>query len=155
MHHQSPPPLPVWLRLWHVIFTFSLTEAEAGSGVLLECDSTMKDSILRHLKMYKIRRKVNINSCPDLSVWAVLPQRNATGQEKKAMPDMSTPEKALMCVADPRAEAMGWRLLLDSQVDPWDIIASCQQGDTEEYHRHRYAIGRTKKKVRTCIYQAY
>uniref|UniRef100_A0A3B4XIP9 Iron-sulfur cluster assembly factor IBA57, mitochondrial n=1 Tax=Seriola lalandi dorsalis TaxID=1841481 RepID=A0A3B4XIP9_SERLL len=113
---------------------------DAVHGVFLECDSTIKDSILRHLKVYKLRRKVNINPCPELSVWAVLPQQKKTGQEA-SKPELSSPGKALVWEDDPRTQEMGWRLVLDSQINPWDIIASCQKGDTEEYHRHRYAIG--------------
>lgn len=92
--------------------------------------------------MYKIRRKVTINPCPELSVWAVLPNQKNPGQEA-SKPELSSPEKTLVWEADPRTQEMGWRLVLHSQIDPWDIIPSCQKGDTEEYHRHRYAIGKT------------
>ncbi|XP_076000760.1 iron-sulfur cluster assembly factor IBA57, mitochondrial [Genypterus blacodes] len=127
-------------RTQYDIMLYSMKEAEPGHGVLLECDIAVKDSILKCFKMYKIRRKVNINPCPELSVWAVLPRQTNTGQEP-GEPEISAPEKALVWEADPRTRTMGWRLVVDSQVDPVDIIASCQQGDTEEYHRHRYAIG--------------
>ncbi|XP_023259522.1 putative transferase CAF17, mitochondrial [Seriola lalandi dorsalis] len=127
-------------RTLYDIMLYSLKEADAVHGVFLECDSTIKDSILRHLKVYKLRRKVNINPCPELSVWAVLPQQKKTGQEA-SKPELSSPGKALVWEDDPRTQEMGWRLVLDSQINPWDIIASCQKGDTEEYHRHRYAIG--------------
>lgn len=101
----------------------------------------MKDSLLRHLKVYKIRRKVDINPCPELSVWAVLPQRNNPAQEA-SKPELSSPEKALVWEEDPRTQEMGWRLVLDNQTDPLHIIPLCQKGDTAEYHRHRYAIGK-------------
>ncbi|XP_040911010.1 putative transferase CAF17 homolog, mitochondrial [Toxotes jaculatrix] len=127
-------------RTLYDIILYSLKTADAEHGVFLECDSTIKDSILRHLKVYKIRRKVNINPCPELSVWAVLPQQKTQSQEA-SKPEISSPEKALVWQTDPRTQEMGWRLVLDNQTDPWDIIPSCQKGDTEEYHRHRYAIG--------------
>lgn len=122
------------------IMLYSLKEVEAGCGVFLECDSTITDSILKHLKVYKIRRKVTIDPCPDLSVWAVLPQQTASGQQLEK-PALSSPEKALVWEADPRTQEMGWRLVLDGETLPTDLIASCQKGDAEEYHRHRYAIG--------------
>ncbi|KAK2822532.1 hypothetical protein Q5P01_022597 [Channa striata] len=128
-------------RTLYDILLYSLKEDDAGQGVLLECDTTIKDSILKHLNMYKLRRKVNINPCPELSLWAVLPNQENTSREKPGNPKLSSPEKAVVWEADPRTKEMGWRLVSDSQVDPLDIVASCQKGDTEEYHRHRYAIG--------------
>ncbi|XP_035489479.2 putative transferase CAF17 homolog, mitochondrial [Scophthalmus maximus] len=127
-------------RTLYDILLYSLKEADAGQGVFLECDGTVKDSMLRHLKMYKIRRKVSISPCPELSVWTVLPQQKKPGQEA-SKPELCSLEKALVWEADPRTQEMGWRLVLDSKMNPWDIIASCQKGDTEEYHRHRYTIG--------------
>ncbi|KAG7269296.1 hypothetical protein CRUP_008907 [Coryphaenoides rupestris] len=122
-------------RTLYDIILYSLKDA-TGSSLLLECDSTVKDKLLRHLTVYKIRRKVEISTCGDLSPWAVLPKR-----KNSEVPVISSPKKAPVCVTDPRTEAMGWRLMLDSQVDPLAVIASCQRGDTEEYHRHRYSIG--------------
>ncbi|KAK7944496.1 hypothetical protein WMY93_000224 [Mugilogobius chulae] len=60
-------------RIMYDILLYGLKEKDALCGVLLECDHTLTDSILRHLKVYKIRRKVTVQPCPELSVWAVLP----------------------------------------------------------------------------------
>ncbi|XP_032388375.1 putative transferase CAF17 homolog, mitochondrial [Etheostoma spectabile] len=127
-------------RTLYDIMLYSLKENDAEQGVFLECDSTIKDSILRHLKMYKLRRKVNINPCPELSVWTVLSEKKNADHEA-SKPELSSPDKVLVWETDPRTQEMGWRLVLESQIDPLDIIASCQKGDTGEYHRHRYAIG--------------
>ncbi|XP_061653612.1 putative transferase CAF17 homolog, mitochondrial [Phyllopteryx taeniolatus] len=127
-------------RTLYDVIMYSHKEAATGSGVFLECDDTVTDSLLRHLKFFKIRKKIDINPCPDLSVWAVLPLQRNHGQ-RFSKPELSSPEKATAWETDPRTHDMGWRLVLGSQADPLDVIASCQKGDTEEYHRHRYSIG--------------
>ncbi|XP_077374863.1 iron-sulfur cluster assembly factor IBA57, mitochondrial [Festucalex cinctus] len=127
-------------RTLYDVMMYSCKEAATGSGILLECDSTMTDSLLRHLKVYKIRRKIDISPCPELFAWAVLPLHQSHNQ-RFSQPELSSPEKAVVWEADPRTRDMGWRLVLESQVDPLQVIASCQKGDTEEYHRHRYSIG--------------
>lgn len=129
-----------------VCIFFRLEESDAGLGVFIECDSTIEAALLRHFKMYKLRKKLNLNPCPELSVWAVLPKQKNT-EQVASKPEPSFPNKGLILVTDPRTKEMGWRLVLDDQVDPLDILKSCCKGDTEEYHRHRYAIGKTKMHV--------
>lgn len=101
----------------------------------------MKDSLLKHLKIYKLRRKIDINHCPELSVWAVFPTQRHTGHDD-LKPELSSPDKALAWDSDPRTQEMGWRLVINSQVDPLDVVASCRKGETEDYHKHRYSIGK-------------
>uniref|UniRef100_A0A3P8VVK6 Iron-sulfur cluster assembly factor IBA57, mitochondrial n=1 Tax=Cynoglossus semilaevis TaxID=244447 RepID=A0A3P8VVK6_CYNSE len=127
-------------RTLYDILLYRLQGADSGHGVLLECDFTVKDSILKLLKMYKIRRKVSIDDCPEHSVWAVLPQQKILSQEV-GQPKISCPEKAMVWEADPRTTKMGWRLVIDKELDPSEIIATCQKAETDEYHRHRFTIG--------------
>ncbi|KAM8838908.1 putative transferase CAF17 homolog, mitochondrial [Synchiropus picturatus] len=122
------------------VLLYSLKSADLGGGVLLECDSSMKESLLKHLKVYKIRRKVTLDACPELSVWTVLAPLKTEGQEVSGA-QLSSAGNALMCEPDPRTRDMGWRLVLDEQVDPLHVLRSCQKGDLQEYHKHRYAIG--------------
>ncbi|XP_013884986.1 putative transferase CAF17 homolog, mitochondrial [Austrofundulus limnaeus] len=126
-------------RTLYDILLYRLKEG-GTSCVFLECDSTVTDSVVKHLKVFKIRRKVNISPCPELSVWSVLSKQISADQEARK-PEISSPDKVLVCVADPRTVQMGWRLILHSHADPLDIIACCQKGDSNDYHRHRYAIG--------------
>lgn len=108
------------------------------NGVLLECDSTVQNSIMQLLKVYKIRRKVNISICPSLSLWALLPQSK---EAVLGRPDVSAADKVLVLEKDPRTELMGWRMVTSAQDNPLDIVSACRLGNTEEYHRHRYEIG--------------
>ncbi|KAF2987665.1 hypothetical protein EK904_013939, partial [Melospiza melodia maxima] len=101
--------------------------------ILLECDSSVLDSIQQHLKLYKIRRKVTISPCPDLSLWAVLPG------DTSSLPKCA--DQALLLTPDPRAEVMGWRLIAKKGANLAEIIPGSQLGDVQDYHRHRYKQG--------------
>ncbi|XP_041951050.1 putative transferase CAF17 homolog, mitochondrial [Alosa sapidissima] len=123
--------------LYDLIF-YSLRGNSTEPSLLLECDSTVKDAILKHLKVYKIRRKVCITPCPELAIWALLPVDKNSSSGK---PEVTANKDNIVLERDPRTELMGWRLIVSHEVNPKDIIASAQVGDAEEYHRHRYKIG--------------
>ncbi|NXQ61021.1 CAF17 transferase, partial [Anthoscopus minutus] len=101
--------------------------------ILLECDSSILDSIQKHLKLYKIRRKVTIAPCPDLSLWAVITE------DASSLPKCA--DQALLLTPDPRAEVMGWRLIAKKGANLSEIIPGSQVGDVQDYHRHRYKQG--------------
>ncbi|NXB50539.1 CAF17 transferase, partial [Leucopsar rothschildi] len=105
--------------------------------ILLECDSSVLDSIQKHLKLYKIRRKVTITPCPDLSLWAVIPGEQPG--DASSLPKSAHP--ALLLTPDPRAEVMGWRLIAKKGANLSEIIPGSQIGDVQDYHRHRYKQG--------------
>ncbi|XP_053847416.1 putative transferase CAF17, mitochondrial isoform X2 [Vidua macroura] len=101
--------------------------------ILLECDSSVLDSIQKHLKLYKIRRKVTITPCPDLSLWAVIPGEQPG--DASSLPKCA--DQALLLTPDPRAEVMGWRLIAKKGANLSEIIPGSQVGDVQDYHRHR------------------
>ncbi|XP_016097105.1 putative transferase CAF17 homolog, mitochondrial [Sinocyclocheilus grahami] len=128
-------------RTLYDIILYSLKGNPDGlNGVLLECDSTVQDSIMQLLKVYKIRRKVNFSLCPSLSLWALLPQ-NKTAVLGKSKPDVTAADRVLVLEQDPRTELMGWRMITSCRNNPHEVVSVCQESNTEEYHRHRYEIG--------------
>lgn len=106
--------------------------------ILLECDSSVLDSIQKHLKLYKIRRKVTITPCPDLFLWAVIPGEQPG--DASSLPKSA--DQALLLTPDPRAEVMGWRLIAKKGANLSEIIPGSQVGDVQDYHRHRYKQGK-------------
>lgn len=123
------------LGVWYFFFRLHRSTAEEPH-ILLECDSSVLDSIQQHLKLYKIRRKVTISPCPDLSLWAVIPG------DTSSLPKCA--DQALLLTPDPRAEVMGWRLIAKKGADLSEIIPGSQVGDVQDYHRHRYKQGKAK-----------
>lgn len=128
-------------RTLYDIILYSLKGNPDGfNGVLLECDRTVQDSVMQLLKVYKIRRKVNFSLCPSLSLWALLPPNKAAGAAQ-SKPDVTAADKVLVLEPDPRTELMGWRMVTSGQNNPQELVSACREGNTEEYHRHRYEIG--------------
>ncbi|XP_074900071.1 iron-sulfur cluster assembly factor IBA57, mitochondrial isoform X1 [Buteo buteo] len=111
---------------------------EEEPHILLECDSGVLDAIQKHLKLYKIRRKVNITPCLDLSLWAVVPGERA-GDIASSLAKCA--DQALILTPDPRTEVMGWRLIAKKGANLSEIIPGSHIGNTEDYHRHRYKQG--------------
>lgn len=111
----------------------------------------MKDAVLKHLKVYKIRRKVSV-APSELAIWALLPvdRDSSSGQ-----PEVTSNKENVVLEKDPRTELMGWRLIARHDVSPKDIIASTQVGDPEEYHRHRYRIGMLLRFYCTFLLKKY
>ncbi|NXL74075.1 CAF17 transferase, partial [Leptocoma aspasia] len=105
--------------------------------ILLECDSSVLDSIQKHLKLYKIRRKVTITPCSELSLWAVIPGEQPG--DASSLPKCA--DQALLLTPDPRTEVMGWRLITKKGANLSEIIPGSHVGDVQDYHRHRYKQG--------------
>lgn len=121
---------------------FRLHEGPAEEPhILLECDSSVLDAVQSHLKRYKIRRKVDITPCPDLSLWAVLPGEKDGGA---ASPLAQRAEQELVLTPDPRTDVMGWRLIAKKGANVTEVVPGSHVGDVRDYHRHRYKQGKAK-----------
>nr|XP_056713123.1 putative transferase CAF17, mitochondrial [Euleptes europaea] len=124
--------------LYDVILYRIHESSQEEAHVLLECDAVVSDSLLKHLKLYKIRRKVAITPCLDLSLWAVIPKEPSEGASRKLQHHTG---KAVVVTSDPRVDVMGWRLITSQGTDPLEIVPGSQIGNIKDYHRHRYKQG--------------
>lgn len=125
---------------------FRLHESqEEEPHILLECDSSVLDAIQKHLKLYKIRRKVSISPCLDLSLWAVVPGEQAGDISRYA-------DRALVLTPDPRAEVMGWRLIIKAGANLPEIIPGSRIENVQDYHRHRYKQGKAMPCLMLCCW---
>ncbi|NWS61410.1 CAF17 transferase, partial [Chunga burmeisteri] len=126
-------------RCLYDLILYRLHESpEEEPHILLECDSGVLDAIQKHLKLYRIRRKVNITPCLDLSLWAVIPGERA-GDIAGSLAKCAN--QALILTPDPRTEVMGWRLITKKGANLSEIIPGSHIGNIQDYHRHRYKQG--------------
>lgn len=100
---------------------YDLLVYRPGTGedeVLVECDADARQGLLRLLKLYRLRKAIEIAPCDDLDVWAVFhPFCGAVDEPPPA--DDPWPDKAMgrCAVRDPRLSLLGLRVLADAGED--------------------------------------
>ncbi|XP_010952141.1 putative transferase CAF17, mitochondrial isoform X1 [Camelus ferus] len=123
--------------LYDVILYGLLEHSDEQPTFLLECDTSVLDALQRHLVLHRIRRRVTVEPCPELRVWAVLPC--ASEDASRAAPLQEKAEGTAILTRDPRTARMGWRLL--SQDEGSALVPGARLGDLQDYHRYRYQQG--------------
>ncbi|XP_075444184.1 iron-sulfur cluster assembly factor IBA57, mitochondrial isoform X1 [Ascaphus truei] len=121
-----------------ILYSLSTGQSEPPD-ILLECDVSSVAPIQKHLTVYKIRRKVDIAPCPELSVWAVIPGQETPDPSAEAI--IKLPDPAVLCTPDPRAAVMGWRLVAGTGGNPGALMPETRMGNVEDYCKHRYETG--------------
>src|ERR1700693_2233579 len=114
-----------------IIVDFLITEAPSGhgGGFLLDCPRALAQGLADKLGFYKLRAKVAVENLSDslgvLAVW---------DGEPAVKPDLS--------FADPRNDALGWRILVPEELKQKvaDLI-SAELVDSDAYEAHRIRSG--------------
>src|SRR3954452_11070949 len=114
-----------------IVADFVITEAPAGhgGGFLLDCPRALAQSLADKLGFYKLRAKVAVENLSDsLGVLA------AWDGEPAMKPDLA--------FADPRSDALGWRVLIPEELKQKvaDLIGA-DLIDSEAYEAHRIKSG--------------
>ncbi|XP_007946892.1 putative transferase CAF17, mitochondrial [Orycteropus afer afer] len=121
-----------------ILYRLPEEHVDMAAGFFLECDVSVVGALQKHLTFYRIRRKVEVEPCPELGVWAMLP---GTPEARGAQPLHEKVEEATVLAADPRTACMGWRLLTPRESSALHLVPSSQPGDLRDYHRYRYQQG--------------
>ncbi|XP_060104255.1 putative transferase CAF17 homolog, mitochondrial [Heteronotia binoei] len=123
---------------YFLLFSRVRESSQEETHILLECDSAALDSLQKHLKLYKIRRKVSIAPCLDMSLWAVILKEPSEEVSRKLQHRSGN---AVVVASDPRGDIMGWRLITNQSTNPLEIVPGSRIGNIKDYHRHRYKQG--------------
>ncbi|XP_064384698.1 putative transferase CAF17 homolog, mitochondrial [Halichondria panicea] len=98
---------------------------------LLECDSRAAADIMKHLKRYALRAKVEISSADaDHKVWALFPGCHGDSSHSS---DSVFP--------DPRLNEFGTRIVTDSSTELLNSKYGATGATIDEYHAHRLVTG--------------
>ena len=106
-----------------IVFDSIMHRADPDS-FLLDCDLEMAPKLIKHLKMYKVRRKIDLDILENQAVFAVMLDKDEENVEKFSK--------------DPRVEALGIRTILDSDQT---LKERFQEGTLEDHRRARFRLG--------------
>lgn len=130
-----------------VLYDFILykPDAQRDDELFLECDADARNSVLRLLNLYKLRKDVHFEAYDDAFVWAVF-HPFCSGVDEPIGPEASinVMGEFKMNVRDPRLHLLGQRVLLDSKQDLTTANPSfqkCEHETESDYVKLRYQLG--------------
>uniref|UniRef100_A0A1I8NAG8 Uncharacterized protein n=1 Tax=Musca domestica TaxID=7370 RepID=A0A1I8NAG8_MUSDO len=117
-----------------------------SSTILIECDQDVCNELMRHLKLYRVRRKIQIdNIAEELKVWCVF----QVGEGPACvLPQM--PVDNMDIIGDPRLPELGYRLLATADRTSEEISKLLKNLSNTKielsnvdnnYRLHRYSLG--------------
>ncbi|KAH8024900.1 hypothetical protein MRX96_028338 [Rhipicephalus microplus] len=121
---------------------YDLLVYRPGTGedeVLVECDVDARQGLLRLLKLYRLRRAIEIEACDDLDVWTVFrPFCGAVDEPPPPAPDDYWPDatKGRCVVRDPRLSLLGLRVLADAGEDLTTWVRAGGGGEEAPSYAH-------------------
>lgn len=110
------------------LFDFFIVDQGEGQGdvFLLDCEAARAEAFIQRLAMYRLRAKVEIiDRSVELSVWAIM--------DSDVEPAI---DPGGVIYRDPRLNALGYRAILPTGVEPGFAVAT-----PEDYDRHRLQLG--------------
>lgn len=124
-------------RTMYDVFFYKHEGSVEVPAFFLECDLQAIPDLTKHLKMFKLRAKVDISHAEDCEPWVMFSPSGAVDlQHPSANSDILVMEK------DPRVEQLGFRVLLPKGSSPCVCFEDVYEtGDTFEYDVHRAKLG--------------
>lgn len=104
--------------------------ASDKDAYLIECDSSVASTLVKHLKLYRVRRKIDISVSDEHDLWCL---QGAEATEKGS-------ENLTMC-HDPRLKDIGLRIISPESYNVKAEVGDVIDGSLDDYTIHRYQLG--------------
>lgn len=106
-------------------------------AIFLECDVSVIPDLTKHLKMFKLRSKVDIIHAEDYAPWVIFSMSGTID-----LKDVSSNSDIKVLVKDPRVEQLGFRAVLPKGLSPCVCLEDVYEtGDSFEYDVLRAKLG--------------
>lgn len=113
-----------------IIYKLTAPEDEKEE-FLIECDSSVASNLEKHMKLYRVRRKIDIAISDEHDLWCV---QGATESLKSS--------NNMLVSADPRLKDIGARIVSSKRFDVKKSIGDkIKEASEDEYVSHRYQLG--------------
>lgn len=107
------------------------TADQAKETFLIECDSAVAASLTKHLKLFRVRRKIDISLSDEHDLWCL----------EGIAEDLEGSTKDLVKLVDPRLKDIGMRIITTKNYDLKKSLVNVQEGSLDDYTTHRYKLG--------------
>lgn len=116
-------------RVLYDTIIYHQKDGEKGS-YLIECDAHIISDLTKHLRMYKLRKKVDFRDISsEFKVWCLF--------DKKPLPAATSN----VWVPDPRLNTFMHRAVAPINLSASEIAGETAEASGQEYRRHRYQLG--------------
>lgn len=112
-----------------IIYKTSAPDEDKDS-FLIECDSSVASTLAKHLKLYRVRRKIDITVSDEHDIWCLQGSKETV-----------QPSKEISVFADPRLKDLGLRIITPKNHNLKESLGDVQEGSIEDYTTHRYKLG--------------
>lgn len=124
-------------RALYDVFLYKHEGSVEAPAFFLECDLDAISSLSKHLKMFKLRAKVDISQVEDCEPWVMFAPSGAV-----ELQNPSDNSDTLVLEKDPRIEQLGIRIVLPRGSSPCVCFDDVYEtGDTFEYDVLRAKLG--------------
>lgn len=145
IHHLSHQPAIFTMFLnkaGRVLYDAIIYKTVKQTELLVECDAQADVDLVKHLKMFRVRKKIDIDVANDVAVWVAFNQNDVHTDRVVEFKNLSKENDLIIC-NDPRIQNLGVRILA---ADGDDVLQRLSQpnislGDPNQYHIHRYKLG--------------
>lgn len=107
----------------------SIIYKRSSEEFLIECDSEITSNLVRHLKLYRVRRKIDITVSDEHDLWCLNSNNQITSNDK------------ISAYEDPRLKDIGTRIITTKDYKLKEELKDVNEGDISEYTTHRYKLG--------------
>lgn len=105
------------------------TADESKESFLIECDESVSNALAKHLKLYRVRRKIDIAVSDEHDLWCL----SGEGGVKTS--------DAIAAFPDPRLKSLGTRIITTKNLNLKEHLGSVEEGSSDDYAIHRYKLG--------------